>query len=158
MPGEGRKRGGKIGLGSTLLVSAFVLAFDQCSKYFALKLLERGLSLPVLDGIFHLTLAYNKGAAFGIFKTQTQLLAAIGLAAAAFLVFYIPKLDRKALLSRIGFSSVLGGVLGNLIDRLSYGFVIDFLDFRIWPVFNIADSAITIGAALVIVDLICRKD
>ena len=73
------------------------------------------------------------------------------------MIFYLPRLRRESFYVRIGFASVFGGVLGNLIDRLRYGYVIDFLDFRIWPVFNIADSAITIGAVLIIIDLLRNR-
>ncbi|MBU3959003.1 MAG: signal peptidase II [Candidatus Omnitrophica bacterium] len=126
-----------------------VLFLDQLSKFLATKKLILNKSLPVLKGIFHLTLVHNRGAAFGILKDQIPLFIFISLFAVALAVFKLNKSRyKKFSIYNVSLSLILAGALGNLIDRLFLGYVVDFLDFRIWPVFNIADSAITIGAIL----------
>ncbi|PIW61230.1 MAG: signal peptidase II [Candidatus Omnitrophica bacterium CG12_big_fil_rev_8_21_14_0_65_50_5] len=137
----------------TSTVSLAVILLDRLSKMLISDLLHDGESLPVIPNVFHLTLVHNTGIAFGLFKDQGIVFLVIPVAAIVLLginIFYYiyndEPLDRLYL---IGFSLILGGAVGNLIDRVQLGHVVDFLDFRIWPVFNIADSAITIGAAVI---------
>jgi signal peptidase II len=113
------------------------------------KNLSLSQSFPVVRNIFHITLVHNSGAAFGILKNQTLLFILTSLAAFILIVqaFRNSKAKRFGLYY-LSLSLVLAGGIGNLIDRLRFGYVIDFLDLRIWPVFNVADSAITIGAIL----------
>lgn len=130
-----------------------VIFFDRVSKIFFSKMLSLGESLPIIKNLIHMTLVHNTGIAFGLFKDQGIVFIIIPIIAVVLLIFnifYYKNTDDD--LSRtyiIGFSLILGGAIGNLIDRINYGYVIDFIDFRIWPVFNIADSAITIGAILI---------
>jgi signal peptidase II len=126
-----------------------VLFLDQLSKHLAAKNLILNQSVPIIKGIFHLTLIHNRGAAFGILKNQAPLFIFISLFAIILIYFNLKKSRNKEnIVFNISLALILGGALGNLIDRLFLGYVIDFLDFRIWPVFNVADSAITIGAIL----------
>jgi signal peptidase II len=126
-----------------------VLFLDQLSKHLAVKNLILNQSVPIIKGIFHLTLIHNRGAAFGILKNQVPLFIFISLFAIILIYFNLKKSRNKEnIVFNISLALILGGALGNLIDRLFLGYVIDFLDFRIWPVFNVADSAITIGAIL----------
>jgi signal peptidase II len=131
------------------IITFFILFLDQLTKSFATKNLSLNQSLPLIKGIFHLTLTHNRGAAFGIFRNQTQLFIFTSIFAIVFIlgIFKKNKYRRYSIYS-ISLALILAGALGNLIDRLTLGYVIDFLDFRIWPVFNIADSAITVGAIL----------
>jgi signal peptidase II len=127
-----------------------VLLLDQSTKILASKNILLGQTIPVISNIFHLTLVHNKGAAFGIFKNQTALFILTSLTA-IFIISY--KLKARSAAGRldilvVSLGLILAGTLGNLIDRLFLGYVVDFFDFRIWPVFNIADSAITVGAIL----------
>ena len=124
-----------------------VLALDQLAKFLVVKNLSCNESIPVIKGIFHLSLVFNKGAAFGILKNQLPLFIFSSIIAAV-LIFIELKSKKHRLLYEVALSLILAGALGNLIDRLAHGYVIDFLDFRIWPVFNVADSAITVGAVL----------
>ncbi|NQT06544.1 MAG: signal peptidase II [Candidatus Omnitrophica bacterium] len=137
-----------------LTISLSVLFCDQIAKLFIQRVIPSGSSLAVIKNIFHLTLVYNKGAAFGIFKSQTFLFTVLGIACAIFAFLYLPRIKREPGITRYAFALILGGILGNLIDRLRFGYVIDFLDFRVWPVFNIADSAITIGALLICIQIL----
>ena len=131
-----------------------VVILDQLTKFFIIQNLDPGKSIEVIRGIFHLTLVHNSGAAFGILKNETPLFIATSILAAIFIVIYIKKRTRPFFLRDAGLALILGGALGNLIDRLRFGYVIDFLDFKIWPVFNIADSAVTIGACLLLLSML----
>jgi len=134
-----------------------VVLFDRLSKLFFLNLLSLGESIPVVRNIFHFTLVHNTGIAFGLFKDQGMFFLVVSLFAIfvfGWLLYSQSKEQTLSRLSRLAFSLIIGGALGNFIDRLQFGFVIDFIDFRIWPVFNIADSAITIGAFILIITCI----
>lgn len=124
-----------------------VLSLDQIAKFLATKYLLPQQSIPVVKGIFQLTLVFNRGAAFGMLKNQVPLFILTSLFAIVLICFNL-KDNRYVRLYRISLSLILAGAIGNLIDRIIFGHVIDFLDFRIWPVFNFADSAITVGAIL----------
>lgn len=141
------------------IVVLLILILDQLSKALVAKNLSLNQSLPVIKEILHITLVHNRGAAFGILKNQLPIFIPTALFAVALIYFNLKKHKpcgsaqgqkglRGITLYSLSLSFILAGALGNLIDRLSFGYVIDFLDIRIWPVFNIADSAITIGAVL----------
>lgn len=114
-------------------------------------------SLPVISNIFHLTLVRNTGIAFGFFHGGSKwLLAAIFLG--ILVLFYLTfQMRNELLMFRLSFGFVLGGALGNVIDRMTQGAVIDFLDFRIWPVFNLADSFITVGVSILVLLILKGK-
>ncbi len=125
---------------------------DRVTKIFFSDLLSLGESLPIVRNVMHMTLVYNTGIAFGLFKNHGIVFIIIPIIAVVLLVFNIFYYHNNKELSRlyiVGFSLILGGAIGNLIDRIAYGYVIDFIDLRVWPVFNIADSAITIGAFII---------
>jgi len=126
-----------------------LLTLDQLTKYIATKNLLLNNSYPVIKGIFHLTLVHNRGAAFGILKNMTPLFIFAALFSIILICLAIrDNKPRQFSLYILSLGLILAGGLGNLIDRLFLGYVVDFLDFRIWPVFNVADSAITVGAIL----------
>ncbi|OGX23184.1 MAG: signal peptidase II [Omnitrophica WOR_2 bacterium RIFCSPHIGHO2_02_FULL_45_21] len=140
------------------LIGLTVFLFDQLAKQYISKNLSLGRSIPVIKNVFHLTLVHNTGVAFGLFKNRQVLFIII----TSIVILYIALalfLNRKqnSLSSRIAFGLILGGACGNLFDRLKLGFIIDFFDFRIWPVFNIADSAITLGVALLAIEALFAK-
>lgn len=133
----------------TPFIVLFILSLDQLAKFFVVKNLQLNQSLPVIKNIFHLTLVHNRGAAFGILKNQALLFIFTSVVAIVLIYFNLKQNKKQPFsLYRLGLILIFAGALGNLIDRLFLGYVIDFLDFRIWPVFNIADSSITIGAVL----------
>lgn len=136
-----------------VIVTVLLVIIDRVTKIFFTDLLAYGESIPIIPNILHMTLVHNTGIAFGLFKDQGLVFIIIPVIAIALLVFniYYYRQNDEAL-SRpyiVGFSLILAGAIGNLIDRIVYGYVIDFIDFRIWPVFNVADSAITIGAVII---------
>ena len=128
-----------------------VILIDQISKFAIRNSMHLSQSIPVVKNIFHITYIQNLGAGFGILQQQRLFLILVSAAVACIILFYSKKIGKKDRLLQVIAGIVLGGTVGNLIDRIIYGYVIDFLDFRIWPVFNIADSAVTIGVILLIV-------
>jgi signal peptidase II len=141
----------------TFAIAALVFILDRIAKSAVIHYVSGGTSLPVLDGIFHITLVHNTGAAFGILRGGGWLFMLTSLAAIAAISFYalVKKPVKKSLAISLGL--VMGGAAGNLFDRILYGHVIDFLDFRVWPVFNIADSCITTGTAVILFMVICTR-
>lgn len=141
-----------------LAVAALVIVFDQLSKLWITSHFVFGETLYVL-GVFDLVLAHNTGAAFSFLHDaggiQRWLFGGIAVVASVWIVVLLRKHATQALFS-LALSLILGGALGNLIDRIAYGYVVDFLAFHwdehYFPAFNVADSAITIGAALLILD------
>jgi len=136
-----------------IMTTVLIVFVDRFTKLFFFDLLIYGESLPIVRNILHMTMVHNTGIAFGLFKDYGITFIVIPIVAVFLLVFniYYYRQNNEAL-SRayiVAFSLILGGAIGNLIDRIVYGYVIDFIDFRVWPVFNIADSAITIGAILI---------
>ena len=138
----------------SLITVLSVIIIDRLTKLFFIHLLSYGESLPLIRNVLHMTLVHNTGIAFGLFKEQGVVFIVIPIIAIILLVFniYYYRQNNEAL-SRpyiIAFSLILGGAIGNLFDRIVYGYVIDFIDFRIWPVFNIADVAIVCGVGILI--------
>ena len=141
----------------TWIICAALVFLDQFSKNFVSQIVPPGDSIDIVNNIFSITLVHNAGAAFGIFRNQTAFFVVVSvLAIVSILTYIIRSGARNNFLRNTALSLVLGGAVGNLIDRLRFGYVIDFLDFKVWPVFNIADSAITIGAFLLIISLCTR--
>lgn len=143
-------------------------ALDQITKALMLQFLSDRSSLPVLPGLFHLTLIRNAGVAFGLFQGYGLL---ITLATLALLGVVVRSSMRKGQaparltspgpgqgrLPLVCLGLIVGGAVGNLADRIRFGAVIDFLDFRVWPVFNVADSCVTVGAVLLAVGIWRRR-
>lgn len=142
-----------------LWLSLFVILLDQATKYLADSLLTWGQPVPVLP-FFNLTLLYNTGAAFSFLSDaggwQRWFFILLALGVSAVLVHWLRRLPREQLRMAVALSLILGGAIGNVIDRIWFGHVIDFIQLYYrdwyWPAFNVADSAITIGAVLLIWD------
>jgi signal peptidase II len=143
-----------------LAFAALLVMLDQASKLAVLRLLEPHQTIPVVPG-FNLTLAFNRGASFSFLADaggwQRWLFSGIALAASVIIVILLRRTPPAERLNGLGLSLVLSGAVGNLIDRLWLGHVVDFFDvyYRAWhfPAFNIADSAITVGAALLVLGM-----
>jgi signal peptidase II len=150
------------GMAPWLGIALVVLLLDQISKISITRLFTYGESMLV-TGYFNLVLAYNKGAAFSFLATQDgwqrYLFSGLGIAAALFIVYLLRKHAGQRMFCW-ALALILGGAVGNVIDRLLYGHVIDFLDFHVggwhWPAFNVADSAICVGAVLFVIDELRR--
>ena len=140
------------------LAVAIVVA-DQITKWAVLGYFANRFPREEVTGFFNLVLVFNKGAAFSLFASapgwQTPLLVTFALVAAAIVSALIVRNPERRLMC-FGLALILGGALGNLIDRLRFGSVVDFLDFHAlgwhWPAFNVADSGISVGAVLLILE------
>lgn len=141
-----------------LCLSALVIVVDQFTKYWISDLLRSGRSIEVTP-FFDLVLAYNSGAAFSFLSDasgwQRWFFAGLAVVISLWLIILLRRHASEKLLP-LAFSLILGGAIGNLIDRLTLGVVVDFLYFHIdkydWPAFNVADSAITVGVVLMVWD------
>ena len=132
------------------LVGALTLCADQLTKWLVVSCFAPGQSLPMFPPLLYLTYVQNTGAAFGLFKGQQVLFILLAVGVIAYLVRTLLSGKPLAAVTAWGSALILGGAAGNLLDRLRLGYVIDFLDLRVWPVFNIGDSAITIGVVLLL--------
>jgi len=137
------------------LICVGVIIFDRVTKYLVTSSMKLGETIPLIQDVFHFTHVRNTGAAFGILAGQRLFFILITLAVVVMLLLYARQVKDNRLL-QIAFGLQLGGAVGNLIDRLMHGTVIDFFDFRVinFPVFNIADSAIVIGVSLFAIDVL----
>ena len=129
-----------------VLLGALALLIDRATKVWALTVLVRG-PIP-LGKYFWLNYVENTGAAFGMFQNGNGLLIGVMLAILGYLVWSWKDLAKYGRMAEYGAILIIAGALGNLYDRITLGFVVDFLDFRVWPVFNVADACITVGAAV----------
>ncbi len=143
---------------SALAIIFFIVSADQAVKYGIASFMEIGESIPVLPGIFHITYIENPGAAFGMFANQRMIFILAALSVIVAVCAAYRHLMNEGRTVRWGVALLLGGAVGNLIDRVRTGRVIDFLDFRIWPVFNIADIGICIGVALLIYTMTFERE
>ena len=140
-----------------LWLAALVVVVDQITKYWAETALRYAEPVELLSW-FNLTLLYNRGAAFsflaGAGGWQRFLVLGIGVVAVTVIVLWLRRLRAHETLTAVGLALILGGAIGNLIDRAVYGHVVDFIDWHYggwhWPAFNIADAGITVGAVLVV--------
>lgn len=138
-------------------IGIFVFILDQLVKHTVLGSMHLGESIPIIKDVFHITFVLNPGAAFGMLEHQRWIFIAVALLVVVLALVFYKHIQRESLITRIGAGLLLGGALGNLLDRIQSGLVVDFLDFRIWPVFNIADIAICGGAAMLIWDMWQRR-
>ena len=141
-----------------LWISGFVLILDQVTKWVADRSLELHVQVPVMPS-FNFTLVYNTGAAFSFLSGaggwQRWFFSLLAILICIVIVIWLKRLNAHEKWMAVGLSLVLGGALGNLIDRLLYGYVVDFIQWYYkgfyWPTFNIADSAITVGATILVI-------
>jgi len=128
---------------------AIVFFLDRFAKSYFSHNLMLNQQVPLIKGVLSLTLVHNRGGAFGVLKNQLPVFIFTACLAIALIYFNLKKNKAKGpSLYNFSLSLVLAGALGNLFDRICFGYVIDFIDLGFWPVFNVADSAITVGAVL----------
>jgi signal peptidase II len=145
-----------------LILAAVILALDRWTKWMIDTQLSLNQTISVIDGFFNITYVPNTGIAFGILNSvsspaKTALLSAFAAGAAIGVVFYSLRNPANHRLFQVALSMILAGAVGNLYDRIRYGYVIDFLEFYIgdyrWPSFNVADSAISTGVVLLALEI-----
>ncbi|MCK5306941.1 MAG: signal peptidase II [Candidatus Omnitrophica bacterium] len=135
-----------------LLTVIAIIVFDQAAKYFFTLRLTGGSFINC--GVFDIRIVHNTGTAFGLFAGNNTFFVILSLLAIAAISVLMVQSAKKNLLFKICFALILSGAASNLIDRVRVGYVVDYIDFRFWPVFNIADSAITVGTAVLIISIL----
>ncbi|MBS3096789.1 signal peptidase II [Candidatus Woesearchaeota archaeon] len=132
-------------------IGLLIVILDQLTKYIIKHNFRLNESIPIIKNILHLTYITNTGSAFGLFKGLNWFFILFSIIVVIAIFYYLKKaVKNNEKLTQFAVGLLLGGTIGNLIDRIAYGYVIDFIDFRIWPVFNVADSAVTISVVLLI--------
>lgn len=133
---------------------SLVLLLDQGTKYFVQNIMQEGQSIPVINDVFHITYVLNPGAAFGILANKTFFFILVSIFVISLVTYFYRSIPKHLWLLRVGLALQVGGALGNLIDRIRIGKVVDYFDFRFWPVFNIADMCIVIGVGVLLVEIL----
>lgn len=145
------------------LLAVIVLILDQISKQYFESIFDLGDSVAVIEPVLNWTLAYNYGAAFSFLADQPGwqkwFFAILGSVVSIFIISYLRKIPKNAPILSLGLAMVLGGAIGNVLDRVFFGYVIDFIHVHwhdVWhyPIFNIADIGICVGMALVVIDML----
>lgn len=137
-----------------VLLALAVIVIDQLSKDYIETHMTIGMSVPLIQDMFHLTYILNPGAAFGLFEHQTAFFIIIAISMVLGAVYFYPKIPQQYRLLRFGTGLMVGGAIGNVIDRIRTGYVVDFFDLRVWPIFNIADMAIVCGVGCIIFTIV----
>jgi signal peptidase II len=146
-----------------VVIAALVVALDQLTKMLVDHFMSLHESHLLIDGVLRLTYVQNRGAAFGILSEadlpyQSLLFAVVSLGALGAIAAYAWRLPARSRLPQTALALIMGGALGNLLDRARLGYVIDFVDaywgVHHWPAFNVADSAISIGVVLLVIDIL----
>lgn len=137
-----------------LLIAFLVVIVDQLTKYFVATHFYLGESVPVIQNVFHWTYILNAGAAFGMLEGSRWFFVFIAVLVGLGVFCFRKELQKESCLTQLGTALFIGGAVGNLIDRIVLGKVIDFFDFRIWPIFNVADIAICVGVGLILWNII----
>ena len=133
-----------------VIVALLVVIFDQLTKYYVVENFYLGESVPVIENIFHWTYILNPGAAFGMLEGSRWFFVVIAVVVLGGIWYMKDEINEGGWMMQYGAALFGGGAIGNLIDRARSGLVIDFFDFRIWPVFNVADIAICVGVAMIL--------
>ena len=148
------------------VIAGGVIILDQVSKEIVLRTIPLNTMIPVIDGFFNLTHIYNPGGAFGLMANLSPTLRSIiflfiSSLAVGLIFYFYKKTPRQYVWLAAAFALIFGGAIGNLIDRIRFGMVIDFLDLYVgnhhWPAFNVADSAISIGIGIFLFHILFKK-
>lgn len=131
----------KIAILFLIILTSLLVIADQLSKFFARHMTE---SVPIIKNIFHLTFVMNFGIAFGLLQGYNHIVVWLYLVVLGMIIFFYDRFPQDRF-SRIMLFFIIAGIIGNFIDRIVLGYVTDFFDFRIWPVFNLADLFLNIG-------------
>ena len=135
------------------ILAVFVLGLDQWSKYLVRTSMQMGESIHIIDSIFQITYIENEGVAFGLFSGHSNIFVLVSILVLIGLLIFVWKESSQSLFLHYGAALVESGALGNIIDRAMKASVTDMFDFRIWPIFNIADIAVCVGFVLFVLYL-----
>jgi signal peptidase II len=147
-----------------LMIAALIVLLDRVTKLWVIAHIQQGHAIAIIPRIFRLTHVVNTGAAFSIFEGASSpalvrnLLIGFSIIAVVVVLALIWKMGRRATLTSVALALILGGAIGNLYDRIRFAYVVDFLEVHIvhyhWPDFNVADSAIVVGACLLLLEML----
>lgn len=142
------------------LIAILIIIIDQLTKFAVVSTMDLYESIPIIEGWIHITSVRNTGAAFSILENQTWFFIITAIIISLVLVYLIYRVYREYRILALLMALILGGALGNLIDRIMYGSVVDFIDVQIinFAIFNVADIAITVGTALLVIYVIFSKN
>ncbi|MFZ4450216.1 signal peptidase II [Salibacterium aidingense] len=142
-------------------LALLTMAVDQITKWFVARFMDIAESIEIIPGFFYLTSHRNAGAAFGMLQNQMWLFYIVTVIVAAAIVYYLNKYGKHSKWYGIPLALILGGALGNFIDRLLFGEVVDFLNVYIfsynYPIFNVADSALVIGVLILVLKMAAEE-
>ena len=141
-----------------ILIIVIAVALDQLVKYLVVHGMALGESIPVIDGVFHITRFHNTGAAFSSFEGQRVLLIALPCILITAGLIYMWRHKEASRMLLVPVAMIIGGGIGNLIDRACLGYVVDMFDFRVFPIFNVADSFVTVGCILLCIYVLISPD
>lgn len=139
-----------------LIISAVVVILDQISKYLVVQNIAEGATVKCIDGLFHLTYIKNEGAAFGMLSDRRWVFMAVSVIAIAAIIIYMWRAKPQSMWEKTALGMIVGGGIGNMIDRVLNGYVVDFVEveFVKFAVFNVADAFVTVSCGILIVYLV----
>ncbi len=139
-------------------IALLVTLADQATKWVIINRISLYESLPVIDGFLSITRIHNSGIAFGLFPGISDVFMVITLISIFVVIYFYLTAEPRGLLLTTGCALILGGAVGNLLDRYRFGYVVDFINFSFWPAFNVADSAVSVGVALLLTSFLRQKE
>ena len=137
-----------------LFIILLVILIDQLTKYWVMALLRPGQSISLFSDYIYITYVFNEGGAFSLFSNFSGMFIFMGFFIPVLIIFFFNAIAKKGRLWIISAGLIVGGAFGNLFDRLKYGHVIDFINVRIWPIFNFADIAISLGIIVLFIQIL----
>lgn len=142
-----------------VIIALLMTLLDQLAKWIVVHRLGLRLheSIHVIPGVFSITLVHNSGIAFGLFPGLPDVFMVITLLSMFIVLYFYLTVEPRDVSLTVGCALILGGAMGNLLDRFRFGYVVDFINFSFWPAFNIADSSVSIGVALLLVSFLWKK-
>lgn len=140
------------------ILGIILIILDQVTKLLITDKLDLGQSMPIIDGILHFTYVRNPGIAFGLFPKMNIIIIVLSIVTIVLLFSIYRKTNSGNLWIKTALIFIASGAVGNLLDRIQYNVVIDFIDFRVWPVFNLADAFIVIGVVILFIIIFFTKE
>lgn len=141
-----------------IIFSAIVVLLDQITKFIVKTRMNPYESFPVINPLLYITYVKNRGAAFSLLEGNIPFFAIVSLIVNLFILFLLIKGIKSSKITKFSLALILGGSIGNFLDRIRLGYVVDFIDLRVWPVFNVADIAVVFGVLILSYILIFEKD
>lgn len=140
------------------VIVILIAALDQIIKLLIINNFPLGLPHPIIENIFNITYVKNTGIAFGIFKGNNLIMIILNIIIITIITVLLYSMDFDNIFFKLSAGFIIGGALGNLIDRINRGFIVDYLDLSFWPTFNLADSMVVIGGIMLAIFLLIKME